>query len=191
MIQAFVNGCLSEEVIIQAECAAGLSFIVTHHLVYESHFNPNISSGRISLPKNQETEDVLERLRNQPVEFVLDAIMYLSGNDSKFIRTTAFSTLSSLSKYSSQCRSVMTQIERDIEIPPDKTSKDYLDFLRNRLQTEKEKFDQKHKNSDTEARCSGLYSLLRLAQEPSEDEIEDATNKYITFIGQPYDASDL
>ena len=51
VIQAFVNGCLSPEEIIQAECAAGLSFIVTHHLVYESHFNPNISSGRISLPK--------------------------------------------------------------------------------------------------------------------------------------------
>ena len=81
---------------------------------------------------------MIERLRGQPVEYVLDAIMYLSGNDSKFIRTTAFSTLSSLSKYSSQCRSVMTQIERDIEIPPDKTSKDNLDFLRNRLQTEKE-----------------------------------------------------
>ena len=35
------------------------------------------------------------------VEFILDAIMYLSGIDQTFIRTTAFSTLSSLSKYSS------------------------------------------------------------------------------------------
>ncbi len=40
--------------------------------------------------------------------------MYLSGNDSKFIRTTAFSTLSSLSKFSSQCDGVKAQITRDI-----------------------------------------------------------------------------
>lgn len=117
IILAFINGCLSTEEIIQAECAAGLSFIVTHHLVYESHFNPNISSGRISIPKTLEAEKVLDVLKNKPVEYVLDAIMYLSGSESKQIRTTAFSTLSSLSKYSSQCESVMVQIQRDIQIP--------------------------------------------------------------------------
>ena len=75
----------------------------------------------------------LEHVKSQGVEYILDGIMYLSGNDSKFIRTTAFSTLSSLSKYSSQCHSVMAQIQRDIEIPEGKTSKDYMEFLNGRL----------------------------------------------------------
>ena len=59
--------------------------------------------------------------------------MYLSGNESRFIRTTAFSTLSSLSKYSSQCKSVMAQVQRDIEIPEDMQGKDYMQFLHDRL----------------------------------------------------------
>lgn len=32
-----------------------------------------------------------------------------------------------------------------------------------------------------------MYSLLRLAQDPNDDEIEAASNKYIEFISQPYD----
>ena len=125
-----------------------MSFIVTHHLVYESHFNPNISSGRISIPQTIEAEKVLEHLKNKPVEYVLDAIMYLSGSESKQIRTTAFSTLSSLSKYSSQCESVMVQIQRDIEIPPPLTSKDYLGFLEKRLSEQKDSFHNRIKNSE-------------------------------------------
>ena len=125
-----------------------MSFIVTHHLVYESHFNPNISSGRISIPQTIEAEKVLEHLKNKPVEYVLDAIMYLSGSESKQIRTTAFSTLSSLSKYSSQCESVMVQIQRDIEIPPPLTSKDYLGFLEKRLSEQKDSFHDRIKNSE-------------------------------------------
>jgi len=192
VIQAFVNGCLSSEEIIQAECANGLSFIVTHHLVYQSHFNPNISSGKAAAPPilSQDAEAVIERIKAQPVEYVLDAIMYLSGNDSKFIRTTAFSTLSSLSKYSSQCPSVMAQIARDIEIQEHLTSKDYLGFLGERLAAQKALFDEQLKNAAMETWFSGLYSLLRLAQEPHEEEIADATDKYIAFIEQPYDSVD-
>ena len=44
---------------------------------------------------------IVSDIQKSKVEFILDSIMYLSGNDSKFIRTTAFSTLSSLSKFSS------------------------------------------------------------------------------------------
>ena len=39
------------------------------------------------------------------VEYILDAIIYLSGCADNSIRTTAFSTLSYLSKYSSTCPS--------------------------------------------------------------------------------------
>lgn len=63
--------------------------------------------------------------------------MYTSGNEDKLIRTTAFSTLSSLSKYSSQCKSVMAQIWRDIKMPSDHTSKDYYKFLEKRLLIQK------------------------------------------------------
>ena len=125
VIQAFLNGCLSEESKIQAECANAISFLVTHHLVYKSHLTPGMSE--------QMVKEILEKIQDSSVEYILDAIMYLSGNDSKFIRTTAFSTLSSLSKYSSQCKSVMAQIQRDIEIPEDLTSKNYLGFVRERL----------------------------------------------------------
>lgn len=46
-------------------------------------------------------EKVLKEIENSEVQYILDAIMYTSGNEDKLIRTTAFSTLSSLSKYSS------------------------------------------------------------------------------------------
>ena len=66
--------------------------------------------------------------------------MYLSGNESKSIGTTAFSTLSSLSKFSSTCPSVMAQIERDIKMDPELTSKNYLEFIKKRLIRQKEIF---------------------------------------------------
>jgi hypothetical protein len=41
-----------------------------------------------------------------------------------------------------------------------------------------------------ERRFSGLYSLLRLSQEPSDKEINDAADKYLDFISQRYDIQD-
>jgi len=38
VIQAFVNGCLSEEQRVQEECANAISFLVTHRLVYDTLF---------------------------------------------------------------------------------------------------------------------------------------------------------
>lgn len=37
---------------------------------------------------------------------------------------------------------------------------------------------------------SGLYSLLRLAQEPTAYEIEEASTAYMDFIKRPYDKND-
>jgi hypothetical protein len=71
---------------------------VTHRLVYSSKLTPGV---QIDLEKK------LEEIRNDKIDNILDSIMYLSGNEAKSIGTTAFSTLSSLSKYSSTCRSVM------------------------------------------------------------------------------------
>jgi len=52
---------------------------------------------------------------------------------------------------------------------------------------QKDIFNEGFKNDEIEKKYSGLYSLLRLSQEPCDEEIEDATNKYIEFIETPYD----
>ena len=36
---------------------------------------------------------------------------------------------------------------------------------------------------------SGLYTLLRLGQQPNDIEIEDAANNYLEFINMEYEAS--
>jgi len=118
VISAFTNGCLNEENNIKAECASALSFLVTQNLVYQSEIKKNMKEDAIVSLVNK-------TLKSSP-QYILDAVMYISGCDSTSIRTTAFSTLSSLSKFSSQCRSIMSQIKRDINLPSDKTSKTYL-----------------------------------------------------------------
>lgn len=115
--------------------------------------------------------------------------MYTSGNDSIFIRTTAFSTLSSLSKYSSQCKSVMAQIQRDIKLPANLGSKNYFSFLKERLTAQQNSFFKEFSKDNIEKEFSGLQALLRLGQVPNDVEIEDATNKYIDFINSNYDPS--
>lgn len=106
---------------------------------------------------------IVNETANSPVELILDAIMYLSGSDNMLIRTTAFSTLSSLSKFSSNCKSVKAQIIRDINMPSYMTSQNYLDFITKRLMDQKEIFYKKVKLANVEVKYSGLYSLLRLA----------------------------
>ena len=39
-----------------------------------------------------------------------------------------------------------------------------------------------YKSEEIETQCSGLYSLLRLAQNPSEKQVSDAVNLYVQFI---------
>lgn len=81
----------------------------------------------------------------------------------------------------------MAQIQRDILIPENLTSKQYLGFVQERLSIQKDIFNDRFKNDSIERQYSGLYSLLRLSQEPCDEEIEDASNKYIEFIETPYD----
>ena len=42
-------------------------------------------------------------------------------------------------------------------------------------------------DSEKASKFPGLYALLRLSQEPNDEEIEDASNKFIEFIETPYD----
>lgn len=129
---------------------------MTHRLVYSTQLTFEVTA--------EEIERKVHQILKTPVVNILDAIMLTSGNDHINIRTTAFSTLSSLSKYSSQCKSVMAQIQRDIDIPPELGSKGYHDFMKDRLQKQKDGFYEKHKDEKIEKMYSGLYTLLRLGQ---------------------------
>lgn len=102
IVQAFVNGSIYDQVEINTESANVISFLITHHIVYSD-----------AQPFN---EDDLSN-------YVLDALMHLTGSTSKFIRTRAFSTLSTLSTYCSSSSSVMDQISRDIRLPSNKVSR--------------------------------------------------------------------
>ena len=82
---------------------------------------------------NSEVEEVVQEIKESDVSNILDAIMLTSGNENINIRTTAFSILSSMSKYSSSCKTIKAQIERDIILPGNLTSKHYHDFMTSRL----------------------------------------------------------
>ena len=72
IVQAFIIGCIHEESKIQTECANALSFLVTHRLVYQSKIEEGMSE--------EDKAKLIEEIRNAPVEYILDAIMHLSGN---------------------------------------------------------------------------------------------------------------
>lgn len=72
-----MNGYIYQNEEINTECANAISFLITHHLVY----------------KDQPIND------KEGSNFILDSLMHLTGSNSKFIRTRAFSTLSTLSTY--------------------------------------------------------------------------------------------
>lgn len=55
IIQAFMNGCLSDEENIQTECANAISFLVTHRLVYKSADEDGLSE--------EEHEKLLESIK--------------------------------------------------------------------------------------------------------------------------------
>lgn len=121
IVQAFLIGSVHIEPKIQTECANALSFLVTNRLVYDTKIEDDMS--------DEEKNKIIEGIQNMPVSNILDAIMHLSGNKQKSIGTTAFSILSSLSKYTSQCKSVMAKIARDIAIPDTLTSKNHHEYI--------------------------------------------------------------
>ena len=66
--------------------------------------------------------------------------MILTKSDSKFIRTRAFSTLSTLSTYASSNEDVLSRIVDDMKMPKGQSNKEYLDFITQRLNKQKEEF---------------------------------------------------
>ena len=77
-----------------------------YHIVYANH--PGDTKD-----KQEEVKKIYDEILTQEPEYTLDAIMLLSGSESKSIRSVAFSTLSNLSTHSSKYKSVMAQILRD------------------------------------------------------------------------------
>ena len=98
VIHAFVNGAVSHNDHVSVECANAISFMITHRIVY---------------PPVKPTE----QLQSQTMSCVMDALMHLTGNKSKYIKTRAFSTLSTLSTYCSSSEDVKVVIENDLKLP--------------------------------------------------------------------------
>ena len=101
VIQAFVNGAAETSDKVKAECANAISFLITHHLV----FTDAEAKVREEVYKSDKEYEF-----NKDLCYILDALMYLTGQESLEVRTRAFSTLSSLSTYASQTDYVMAQI---------------------------------------------------------------------------------
>lgn len=102
VICAFVNGAAESSDQVKTECANAISFLITHQLVF------NKSDAESKKETRSADAPVWEFNPNQ--NYVLDALMMLSGSESLQVRTRAFSTLSTLSTYASQSEDLMPQI---------------------------------------------------------------------------------
>lgn len=101
VIWAFVNGSAEDSEQVKIECANAISFLITHHLVFnkeEFELKKKIERG----PDEHTTG------YNPAQNYVLDALMLLTASESLQVRTRAFSTLSTLSTYASQDEHVMS-----------------------------------------------------------------------------------
>ena len=113
---------------------------------------------------------------------IIDAIMYLTGCNSTRIRTIAFSMLSQLSLIAFKNQIVHAQIKRDTCDPHTVRPSKVKNFICERLQALAAQFQIKFHSRDIQTKYSGLYSILRLSQEPNDQEINDAIDKYIKFV---------
>lgn len=100
IICAFVNGAADKDDKVKAECANAISFLITHHMVFTAE------EAKQRLDKINKGNH-LEYEYKEDMNYILDALMYLTGHDILDVRTRAFSTLSSLSTYASSSEDVM------------------------------------------------------------------------------------
>lgn len=110
VICAFVNGAAEASDKVKAESATALAFLVCHSLVFtEAEATQRTESTR---------RGELEHEFSSDLGYVLDALMYLTGQEALDVRRGAFATLSSLATYAATSPHVMTQIQHDIKTPP-------------------------------------------------------------------------
>jgi len=93
--------------------------------------------------------------------------MILTKSNSMFIRTRAFSTLSTLSTYASSNEQVLSRIVDDMQMEEGQTSAQYLEFISKRLKNQKDRFREKYYEEGIDKKYDGLFSLISIAKEPS------------------------
>ena len=132
---------------------------------------------------NKETDEIENK---EPSKF-LDAIMILSGSEDHEIKSTAFSSLSRISEQGSTYETIMAQIRRDIDCP----DANYMKFIIGRVDEDKAKFEEEFKDELVEQLNTGFISLLALAHDPTEDEVQNATSSFKIFLKTKEPAPDL
>jgi hypothetical protein len=110
-------------------------------------------------------KDVNSKKKNKGI---IDALMILTKSNSKFIRTRAFSTLSTLSTYASSDEQVLSRINSDMEMPEGHASAKYLQFISKRLEQQKKQFSDKYYEEGVEEKYNGLFSLISIAKDPTD-----------------------
>ena len=164
LTSAFIIGCVSENNEILAECANAISFLITHSPVYRE----DEAEGR--------------------AEGIIDALMVLTKRESKFIRTRAFSTLSTLSTYASANSAILDRIFADMKMEPNMKSREYIEFITTRLQEKKAQFEKRFYNNHAEEKWAGLFCLLRVAKEPHVQHLKDASKVLFHFVKEEEEA---
>ena len=113
VICAFVNGALETSDKVRYECANAISFIITHKLVFGGE---EISDREKSHQRKRESETEVDVKSEEDSSFtegcnyILDALMCLTGSETLQVCSRAFSTLSSLSTYAANTEETMNLI---------------------------------------------------------------------------------
>ena len=130
VICAFVNGALESSDKVKYECANAISFIITHHLVFGAE---EIEEREEHSKKAEDMKGDSDSSFIEGCNYILDALMYLTGSETKQVCSRAFSTLSSLSTYASNTEATMSLIQSDIKLPQGMISRDYYKFVEERI----------------------------------------------------------
>ena len=113
IMNAFIIGSISTNKIIQLVSANAISFLVTHGIAYKDKMDINDhNSPETSFESNigralRIDKDNFKKGIDSEASGVLDAVMHLSGSEYQEIRSTAFSSLSTLAGISSTNKYVM------------------------------------------------------------------------------------
>ena len=109
VICAFVNGALESSDKVKYECANAISFIITHHLVFGAEEIEEREQCRQKTEADGD-KDETEAGYVEGCNYILDALMYLTGSETLQVRSRAFSTLGSLSTYASATEATMSLV---------------------------------------------------------------------------------
>ena len=154
--------------------------------IYTNEFRNQVSAKNIhrnnSIQSGISKKLKLVEQNNDALQYIVDAIMFCSSSDNDQIRSLAFSTLSSLSEYSSNDRTIMAQIKRDTKILD--TSEDYLKFIKERIELAKESFVLEFRTENLEKTYPGIFSLIQIAYGTCHSDIENAINTYVQYMKQ-------